>query len=409
MDAELARLMTQAEFDSTVAAIESALTPPDQAYACDDWFDLEVERIFKPRWMAVLFDSEISNVGDALPFEFLNMPLVAVRGSDNQVRVFHNICPYDGCLAVHMPGKALKDIVTYYHGWSYDLQGRLIDAPYWNGNPECQVADLEGLDGDLVEVRTETRLGVIFVNLNGCAEDIDDWLAPWVKTVSRHFAIDKLLPAKDENGIAHIEKRSVASNWKTYQENASINTLHEAFTHEVYRKSPEVPRVDKDGNRMFEEYMDGCLVAFSHNREETDNTYDPILLPSAGHDPSKQPAVGYFSTIYPNLNIPLLDSMIKINIVIPVGPGETRLMHLRFYRPEAIAMENFQEEELAVKKVFHVFHMEDKVAIEAIQKGRQSPVWKQHYYAPFWDSLHYYFNKLVMKDMANSSDSENEN
>jgi len=406
MDAELAKLISQSEFDSVMAPIESAMTPPDQAFNSQEWFDLEIERIFKPRWMAVMFDSEVTGVGDLLPFEFLGMPFLAVRGKDDRVRVFHNICPYDGSLAAHKPGRALEIINSVYHGWKFDLEGRLIDAPYWSGHPECKVDDLPGLDGNLVEVRSETRIGVVFVNLSGTAESVDDWLGPWLRTVSQHFAIDKLLPARDETGQPHIEKRSVASNWKTYQENASINTLHEAFTHEVYRKSPEVPRVDKDGNRMFEEYMDSCLVAFSHRREETDQTYDPILLPSAGHDPSKQPEVGYFSTIYPNLNIPLLDSMIKVNIVIPISPGVTELMHLRFYRPEAIAMENFQEEELAVKKVFHGFHMEDKLVIESVQQGRQSPVWSQHYYSPFWDSLHHYFNQLMMRDMATNPDSQ---
>ena len=403
MDPKLATLITQTEYDSVMAPIERALTPPAQAYTSEDWFDLEVERIFKPRWMAVMFDSEISDVGDVKPFDFLDMPFVAIRGTDHQIRVFHNICPYDGCLAVRKPGRKLESIDTYYHGWRYDLQGKLIDAPYWNGDPHCTVKDLGDIEGNLAEVRSETRIGVVFVNLSETAEPIDDWLAPWTQTVSRHFAIDKLLPARDENDKALIEERTVLSNWKTYQENASINTLHEAFTHETYRQSPEVPRVDNEGNPTFEEYMEGCLIAFSHNREQTDNTYDPIMLPSAGHDPSRQPEVGYFSTLYPNLNIPLLDAMIKINIVIPVSPGETRLMHLRFYRPEALASENFQQEERAVQKVFHVFHMEDKVAIEAIQQARRSPVWRQHYYAPFWDSLHHYFNRLMMKDMMSTT------
>ena len=400
MDNKLAKLISKAEYESVMAPIETALTPPAASYTSQDWFELEIKRIFKPRWMAVLFDSEIINSGDALPFEFLGMPLFAVRGDDNQVRVFHNIVPYDGCLAVRKPIRNLESIDTYYHGWRYDLRGCLIDAPYWNGDPDCKVEDLQGMDGNLVEVRSEIRIGVVFVNLSGDAEDIDCWLKPWMDTVSRHYAIDKLLPARGDDNKPLIEQRTVKTNWKTYQENASINTLHEAFTHEVYRKSPEVPRVDHDGNRLFEEYTEGCLIAFSHKREQTDNTYDPILLPTAGHDPSIQPELGYFSTIYPNINVPLLDSMIKINIVIPVAPGETRLQHLRFYRPEALACDNFQAEEAAVQKVFHVFHMEDKVAIESVQQARHSPVWQQHFYAPFWDTLHHYFNQLVMKDMA---------
>ncbi len=37
--------------------------------------------------------------------------------------------------------------------------------------------------------------------------------------------------------------------------------------------------------------------------------------------------------------------------------------------------------------------------IEAVQSARRSPVWRQHYYAPFWDRLHHRFNQLVMEDM----------
>ena len=45
MDAELAKLISQSEFDSIMAPIESAMTPPDQAFNSQKWFDLEIERI----------------------------------------------------------------------------------------------------------------------------------------------------------------------------------------------------------------------------------------------------------------------------------------------------------------------------------------------------------------------------
>ena len=77
-------------------------------------------------------------------------------------------------------------------------------------------------------------------------------------------------------------------------------------------------------------------------------------------------------------------------------------MHLRFYRPEAVTAPNFAEEEDAVQKVFDIIHEEDRLAIEAVQKGRASPVWRQHFYAPFWDTLHHRFNQLIMEDMEKS-------
>ena len=74
-----------------------------------------------------------------------------------------------------------------------------------------------------------------------------------------------------------------------------------------------------DGKSRFELTMEGALVAFAHSRSHSGETYDPIRLSTAGHDVSVQPEWGYFTTLYPNINIPL-----------PTGPGETEHRHLRF-------------------------------------------------------------------------------
>jgi choline monooxygenase len=392
-------LITQAERDAVMAPIETALSLPAQAYTSDAWFEAEVERIFSRRWMAVMFDCMAPAAGDAYPFEIFSMPLVAIRGNDGGLRVFHNICPYDGCLAVRHPLTAAPHIDVLYHGWRYDLEGQLIAAPYWNGDPDCGPEGLGNRDVNLAPVRTEVRFGTVFINLDGNAGDIDAWMRPWVETVGRHFAINNLAPAIDADGDPLIEDRTVAANWKTYQENASINILHEAFTHAIYDKSPEVPRVSEARVPTFETFIDDCLVAFSHGRDQSGETYDEMRLPMAGHDPDRQPDVGYFSTLYPNINVPLLDAMVKVNVVIPIAPGETRLLHLRFYRPEALAADNFQDEEKALDVVFDIIHKEDQAAIEAVQRARSSPKWRQHYYAPLWDGLHHRFNQLVIEDM----------
>ena len=399
MDSRLAKILTPAERDSVMAPIERALTLPAQAYADASWFSLETERVFARHWMAVLFDCLVPDPGDAKPFDLFGMPLVAVRGADRVLRVFHNICPYDGCPVVHGECRGLRELQVYYHGWRYDLHGRLIDAPFWSGRAATGPAQLNGHNGDLVEVRSAVRIGTLFINLDGKAPEIDAWLAPWIKVVAKDFAVDRLVPARDAAGVPLVETRTVKANWKTYQENASINILHEAFTHDLYRKSPEVPRVSAEGAPGFTLFMDGALVAFGHRRKESHETYDPINLPTAGHDIRRQPDWGYFTTLFPNVNVPLLDAFMKVNIAIPIAPDETRLHHLRFYSPEALTHVDFQSEEAAVQRLFDIIHGEDRIAIEAVQSARRSPVWRQHFYAPFWDDLHHRFNRLVMAAM----------
>ena len=69
------------------------------------------------------------------------------------------------------------------------------------------------------------------------------------------------------------------TNWKTYQENASINLLHEAFTYDIFRKFPEVPRVGTAGEPRFELTMEGSLLAFAHSRDQSGATHDGAHLP----------------------------------------------------------------------------------------------------------------------------------
>ncbi len=399
IDDRLAALLSQEERDAVMAPIGQARTLPAGAYASDAWFALEVERVFARRWVGVRFTCELPGAGDAQPFELFGMPLFALRGTDRRLRVFHNIVPYDGCLALLEAAQGLREIETCYHGLRYDLRGRLVAAPWWNGNPDAGREAFAGRDVDLVEVRSEERIGVLFVNLDGSAEGIDDWLRPWRALVGSDYAVDRLVPARDPAGLPLIERRTVQANWKTYQENASINLLHEAFTHAIYRRSPEVPRVAPDGAPRFELSMAGALVAFAHSRQMSGKTYDPIRLPSAGHDSAVQPEWGYFTTLYPNVNLPLLDAFAKVNLAIPVSPGVTELRHLRVYAPEALEDPAFQREERLVQALFDTIHHEDRIAIEAVQRARGSPVRRGRYYAPFWDRLHHRFNQLVMADM----------
>ncbi len=399
LDPRLHSLTTPDEVAAVMEPIDRARTLPAPAFISDAWLELERERVFERNWVAALFACEVENSGDVHPFSILGVPMVAVCGADSVVRVFHNIVPYDGSLAVMHPGHGLQEISTLYHGMQFDLSGRLTAAPFWDTRPDCGPEGLTPWNGDLIEVRSAVRFGIVFVNVDGQADGVDDWLEPWSRVVSRDYAIDRLVPARDVNGKPLILRRTVAANWKTYLENASINLLHEAFTHAIYRKSPEVPRVESDGTPRFDLFVDGALIAFSHNRQKSGKTYDPVHLPTAGHDTSRQPDHGYFTTVYPNLNVPFLDAYAKVNIALPLAPGVTALQHLRFYSTEALADPRFQEQEAAVNRTFNIFHQEDQVAIESVQAGRKSPVWRQHFYAPFWDSLHHRLDQLVMRDM----------
>lgn len=390
--------LTKAEFDSVTASIEEARTLPARAYYTDDFFVLETARIFKRHWMALAFDSTLPDPGDMRPMELFGMALVIIRGDDRVLRVFHNLCPYDGCLAVQHPRRGATDFEVYYHGWRYDLRGRLISIPYWDGNAEAKVSALNGRDGNLVEIRSAARLGVLFVDLGGKACGIDTHLAP-LNNLLTEYDTQSLIPVEDDDRLAR-EGLSLQTNWKTYIENAAINILHESFTHDAYRVSPEVPRV-RDGVRTYAITTEGPLMAFGFKLADFARTYQfGGETPHLGFNRSSPPTRGFFVTLYPNLAMPVRYNMMRFGICLPTSPGSSTLLQCGQFHRDAVTHPQFaQYHQGLVQRYAQVFD-EDRIAVEAVQKGRRSPVWQQHFYAPFWDDLHYYFNTLVAADMS---------
>jgi len=396
----LERFLSADQRASIRAPISEARTLPRTAFTAQDFFDLEVERIFRRNWMALCFADALPNRGDVVPLELFGMPLLALRGDDAQVRVFHNVCPYDGCLVSLDPQERARELVVPYHGWRYDLRGKLRAIPYWDGNETPDLRSLGGRDGDLAPVRSATQLGIVFINLDGNAGTIDAYLAP-LRNLLSDLRLDELVAVEDDDGKLLREGRTIRANWKTYLENAAINILHEAFTHGLYGRSVEVPRV-RDGTKTHFAHLDGVLMGLGYEEKDVLQTYPPIPLPHIGRDPARPPQKGYFLTLYPNLVVPVMNAALRTNICLPQSPGLTRILHCGWFHPDALADPQFETLRTSLRDTFHEAYREDGRVIEAVQRGRRSPVSGQHFYAPFWDEQHHHFNNLILDDLEAS-------
>ena len=393
--------LTREELESIRAPIERALTLPARAFTSRAFFELEVERIFHRHWMALAFERTLPEPGDMRPIELFGRPIALVRGDDGTLRAFHNLCPYDGCLAVRDERRGARGIEVYYHGWRYDLRGRLVAAPYWDGRPAGDPASLGGRSADLVEIRSACRLGLLFVDLGGQAGELDDHLAPMYRLLDE-YDLDRAAPVEDDDVLARTG-RTVEANWKTYLENAAINILHEGFTHEAYRRSPDVPRV-RDGERTFFTVRDGPLLAFGFRMSDVPNTYaSGGGTPHLGRSRSAPPGRGFFVTLYPNIAMPIRVNMFRLGVCLPEAPGRSRILQCGNFHPDAPASPDFPAYHRGLAERYEKVYDEDRIAIEAVQRARASPVWRQHFYAPFWDELHYGFDNLVADDVSSGA------
>src|SRR3546814_17718157 len=80
-------------------------------------------------WSSDVCSSDL--VGDWVTrdIEGISASVVIVRGQDDQIRAFHNICSHRALKLVWGERGCDKRFVCPYHAWSYDTDGKLRGIP----------------------------------------------------------------------------------------------------------------------------------------------------------------------------------------------------------------------------------------------------------------------------------------
>ncbi|MCB1085773.1 MAG: hypothetical protein KDM63_01905, partial [Verrucomicrobiae bacterium] len=67
--------------------LEDSITLPAQAYTSHDFFDWEVENLFRKEWLCLGHVSQIPAIGDFLNVDLLGEPLLVIRDKSDTIRV----------------------------------------------------------------------------------------------------------------------------------------------------------------------------------------------------------------------------------------------------------------------------------------------------------------------------------
>ena len=65
---------------------------PAWLYTDQHFFELEREKVFAQAWHIVGHINDLPNTGDYLTLDILGERVVTVRGDDQTIRSFHNVC-----------------------------------------------------------------------------------------------------------------------------------------------------------------------------------------------------------------------------------------------------------------------------------------------------------------------------
>lgn len=132
-------------------------------------FKLEMGGLLAQTWQFGCHASQLANVGDFACFEIAGESLFAIRGHDQKIRVFYNVCQHRAHQLVSGTGTT-RVVVCPYHAWTYELTGQLRAGP--------NIKVVEGFDKSSVclsEVQAEELVGFVFVNLDPDAAPMEEW------------------------------------------------------------------------------------------------------------------------------------------------------------------------------------------------------------------------------------------
>ncbi|HEY6979908.1 aromatic ring-hydroxylating oxygenase subunit alpha [Reyranella sp.] len=171
----------------------------------------EIEQVLRRSPTAFCPSAALPEAGSYLAREAAGTPIVAVRGTDGNVRAFRNACRHRG-MQVADGGGCARAFVCRYHGWTYSLEGKLRHIPHEQGFP--------GFDKEthpLVPVTATERFGLVFVTQDEPAIGDDS-----LDGLNRLIGPDQRLFASAE--------RDFDVNWKIFLE-GFIEGYHIKSTH----------------------------------------------------------------------------------------------------------------------------------------------------------------------------------
>jgi phenylpropionate dioxygenase-like ring-hydroxylating dioxygenase large terminal subunit len=333
---------------------EEDLSLPAWIYYDAEFLQAERERVFRPSWQLVCHLSDIPCAGDYHTLDLLSEMIVVVRGADNTVRGFYNVCRHRAARLLDGPsGRCGSRITCPYHAWTYGLDGDLIGLP---GRDEF--AHMEPRRHGLATVEVEIYRGFVFVRMQPDGPSVADMMAPY----DAELACCRL---EDMVPLGRVTLRERAVNWKNIGDNYS-DALHIRVAH------PGLTRLFGDGygveSRGWVDKMWGALVqAPSANlSERLYQTY----LPDAAHLPPDRKRLWCYYKLWPNMAFDCYPDQIDFMQSLPLSPTRTVIREIAYALPDD------RREMRAVRylnwRINRRVSEEDRVLIERVQQGMAS-------------------------------------
>ncbi|MFY9210450.1 MAG: aromatic ring-hydroxylating dioxygenase subunit alpha [Aestuariivita sp.] len=369
-------------------AIDSANGLSNAHYIDPAVHDEERHAVLNANWAGLAVASDVPEIGDAVPLEFLGQPLLLIRDKAQQVRVFFNTCRHRGMILVEKPGKIEGAIRCPYHSWCYSTDGRLVSTPHVGGPGHNTHEGIDRATLGLIEVRSHVWRDVVFINLSGTAAPFEEAMAD---AIERWAEFDQPMY---HGGPESAFTLTVNCNWKLAVENY-CESYHLPWVHpglNSYSRLEDHYHIEAKGHYSGQ----GTLVY-----RQLKGDQGQVFPDFKGLSDKWNEAAEYIA-LYPNVLFGVHRDHAYAIILVPEGHNKTtEYVHLYYPTPNTDQTMRDTNAELW-KGVF----VEDVFVVEGMQKGRHAQGFDGGRFSPAMDGPTHLFHDWVASQIADHRDNQ---
>ncbi len=324
---------------NTTDETTGSMNEPASVFLDDKRWQLEREKLFFETPQVIGFAGEVAEANSYITAESMGVPIVVTRDSDGELRAFINACAHRGAQVATGCGTK-KRLTCGFHGWSYNLDGKLA------GRPNDLSFSLAKDKCSLVSLPVSDRSGLIVVGLRSEMEPekIDHALDDIADEFSG-FGLDT---------VHTLESRcfDVKANWKLV-----VSLSHESYHFNVLHRDSLTPMMTP--HAVIDEF--GLHTRWSFPLRGIEKLADkprsewPLRIPGA-----------ISHTIFPGTVVIVNPSDAQIIRVEPGRTVDTSVVHFTGVYDDPLRKEESQQ---AFNFGGEIFETEDLPIAEQCQKG----------------------------------------
>jgi choline monooxygenase len=327
--------------------------------------------VFAAGWQAVGRADAVKEPGQFFTIDVNGEPLLIVRGEDGILRGFYNVCRHHAAAVVPETAGCAKQFRCPYHGWTYGNDGALKGMVEFEG-----VCNFDRKDNGLVPVRLDTWEKFVFVNLDGKAAALVEFLGKVPALVAPLKIIEKL---------HYFDRRiyTLNCNWKVYVDNYLDGGYHVPHAHKGLSSVVEYTKY------TIENFERSCLQ--SSPLDSSGALESSIGSTRQGH--------AFYLWIYPNFMINAYSGVMDTNLVLPLGVDKCAVIFDYYFADISSAAAQHHRESIAVSEKVQD---EDMAICDSVQRGLASRAYVAGRLSVRREAGEHLFHRLLHHDMTSA-------